>query len=654
MNTPLHKLLASRLSKALVIAGLLLGSQAALAQVDTYQFAASGGTFTPLTGGTTVSSIQSDDALSASLPIGFSFTFDGAMHTQVKASSNGWLTFNQAASSNSLNNDLDNGTAAERPRVAPYWDDMHGGQGTASYATTGTAPNRVFTFEWLNWYRFGNTGGPSISFQVKLFETTNVVQFVYRQEPTPMTGASASIGLSGTGMGTGSFLSLSDAVANPSVSSTTEFDMIMNKPPTGQIYQFTPPVPSACPTPRNLTATVSGVTATVNWTVASGGGTFSVIYGPTGFNPATGGTTLGPITGNSTIISNLAPGSYQFYVRQNCGGTAGNSNLSSAGGFSVACPSPTALSAGMLTNTTAALSWASPSTMGATFTIIYGPTGFSPTTGGTRVTGITGTSHTLTGLMPNTAYQFYVQQVCLGGGTGTIAGPASFTTPLTAPSNDEPCGALALTGNNITASNVGATTTQATGITLPACSPSAAPKDVWFTMTPTGTSTSLTLTGNPAGMVRVYTTADCANGPFAMVACQASAGNNQSVGTVSLTGLTPGQRYYVAVSGFGSSDTNGTFTISGTALATRAQAETAALVVYPNPSSSGQLTLRLEAAPAAGQALLVNALGQQVRALALPAATLEHTLSTRGLAAGIYTLRVQRGSDLLSRKVVIE
>jgi len=624
------------------------------AQVDTYQFAPSAGTFTPLSGGTPVTSIQSDDALSAAITLPFTFVFDGAPRTQIKASSNGWMTFNTATTSSDLSNDLSTGPADERPLIAPYWDDMHGGSGTASYNTSGTAPNRVFTFEWLNWYRYSNSGGPSLSFQVQLFETTNVVRIVYRQESAAITSATASIGLSGTGTGSGSFLSVSDAVANPNVSSTVESDQITAKPPTGQIYQFTPPVPSACPTPRNLTSTINGTSANVSWTVVSGGGTFSVIYGPQGFDPNTGGTTLGPITGNTTTITGLVPGNYQFYIRQNCGGAAGNSNLSSAGGFSVACPTPGGLSVGTLTNTTANLSWTAPSVPGATFTIVYGPSGFDPATAGTRVTGVTGTSYTLTNLSPATNYQYYVQQVCVGGGTGTIAGPTSFTTPLTAPLNDEPCGALPLSSAApVNGTNVGATTSVQNNIFLPACAPSAAPKDVWFELTPTGTSTTLTVTGTAAGMVRLYESPDCANGPFNLVGCQASAGNNQPVGTATFTGLTPGQRYYLAVSGYGSSDTPGSFTVSGTALAARAQAETNALLFYPNPSSTGQLTLRLQAAAATGQATLLNALGQVVRTARLGSGA-EHTLSTQGLSAGVYTLLVKTGQDAFSRKVVLE
>src|SRR6476661_7434146 len=779
----------------LLLGSLLLGANAAQAQVDTYQFAASSGTFTPLVGGTNVSSIQADDVLSSPISLPFSFTFDGAVQTQVLASSNGWLTFNPAATSN----DLDMGPADERPLIAPYWDDMHGGAGTASYQTTGTAPNRVFTFEWLNWYRYGGSS-PEISFQVKLYETTNVVRIIYRQESSTISNPAASIGLSGTGTGSGSFLSVSDAVANPSVSSTTENDLISTAPPTGQVYQFTPPVPSACPTPRNLSATVTTTTATLTWTVSNASpGPFTVLYGPTGFNPATGGTPITGITGTSQTINGLQPGTaYQFYVTQNCGGAAGNSNLSNAASFSTNalppanddcagainvpiqygttcisqvsadnsaatasmgvpppgcasyqdgdiwfkvtvpvsgsvtvqtvpptgssnitdtglavysgtcgalvledcdddgsptgayslidltgrtpgevlyirawayggnntgliavcvtspsnCPLATGLTATNLTNTTADLNWTAggPVGTGDTFEIEYGASGFMPGSG-TAVTGLTGTSFSLTGLQPSTNYCFYVRQNCgPTNGSSTYAGPFCFTTPLTAPLNDEPCGALPLSSAApVSGTNSGATTSLQNGIVLPACSPSAAPKDVWFTMTPTGSSTTLTITGNPAGMVRIYESPDCSNGPFNLMSCHAGAGNNQPVGTINLTGLTPGQRYYVAVSGYGSSDTPGSFTVAGTALSSRVQAERSALLVYPNPSSSGQLTLRLEAGHAAGQATLLNALGQTVRTASLGTAA-EHTISTQGLPAGVYTLLVKTGQDTFSRK----
>src|SRR4051812_747848 len=65
----------------------LLSSISAVAQVSNYTFAPSSGTFTPLTGGTAVSAIQADGAISGNLAIGFSFVFDGVTYTNVRASS---------------------------------------------------------------------------------------------------------------------------------------------------------------------------------------------------------------------------------------------------------------------------------------------------------------------------------------------------------------------------------------------------------------------------------------------------------------------------------------------------------------------------------------------------------------------------------------
>ena len=324
------------------------------------------------------------------------------------------------------------------------------------------------------------------------------------------------------------------------------------------------------------------------------------------------------------------------------------------------CPTPVGLGTGTLTNTTAVLNWSTTPSAGSTFTVIYGPTGFIPPSGvgSTTITGVTTQNTTVTGLQANTPYQFYVQQICGGfNGSSTLAGPFSFTTPLTAPSNDEPCGAIGLGAGTSTGTNVGATTTVLLGITFPICSPSSAPKDVWFAFTAASASATFTLTGAPAGMVRVYSAPSCSAGPFTLVSCAASGASNTALtAPVVVSGLTPGQRYYLAVSGYGSSDTGGVFTLTaaGIVTAARAQADTDALLVYPNPSNTGQLTLTLAGSLSGnGQATLLNALGQRVRAKTLSAAS-EQTIDTRGLATGIYTLRVEIGTQVLTRKVVLE
>ena len=84
-------------------------------------------------------------------------------------------------------------------------------------------------------------------------------------------------------------------------------------------YYVTP----SCLSP--LAVTVSNRTTTtgdVSWNDPSGSGQANVIYGQTGFDPNTGGTTL-QVTGTSTTISGLiANTSYDIYVQSDCSATS--------------------------------------------------------------------------------------------------------------------------------------------------------------------------------------------------------------------------------------------------------------------------------------------------------------------------------------------
>jgi len=419
-----------------------------------------------------------------------------------------------------------------------------------------------------------------------------------------------------------------------------------NTTPRDVWFKFT--TAASGPASTSVRVSVTGGAASVvraySGTACAGPLTFISCVG-TASNTAAPNLDLTGLTPNTT-----------YYIRVN-----DYSSTGTLGNFTICatpvpnCPVPAGVTVSAVQNTSAVVSWSAPVLAGSTFTVIYGPTGFNPATGGTSVTGITAQTTTLTNLQANTPYQVYVQQVCGNfNGSSALSTVAAFTTTLTAPANDEPCGAISINSSGtISGSNAGATTSTQNGINLPACSPAAAPKDVWFTFTATATGNSFTFAGNAAGMVRLFTATNCSTGVFTQLACFGTAANT-AVGTVTFTNLTVGTPYYVAVSGFGSSDAPGNFTIQRIITATQAQMNTNALLVYPNPSNTGQVTLRLAATTAAGQATLVNALGQTVRTQHLPAGTAEHTLATRGLATGVYTLRVQTGDQLLTRKVVVE
>jgi hypothetical protein len=341
-----HSLLIMRRTKqywrgtACALATIVSTAGTAQAQVDTYQFVAAQGTFTPLPAtAIQLYAVQLDDAISGAVPLGFSFAFDGVSYTNAYVSSNGFLSFNSAAGAASSNS-LAMPWVSEQPLLAPLWDDLSGSDpsSAAHYQTAGTAPNRVFTMEWRNWKWDYNAATPAVSFQVKLYETTNQVEFIYRPEAGSTNFPSASIGIVGTGT-PADFLSLNTTTATPSASYLFETATLSTVPAAGQRYTFTPQLPSSCPTPRNLTQTAATTTtARVSWTVASGGGTFSINYGLPGFIPGTGGQTVTSTT-SAVTLTGLTPGTeYQFYVTQLCGTTP--SNRSPIGTFRSDCVAP--------------------------------------------------------------------------------------------------------------------------------------------------------------------------------------------------------------------------------------------------------------------------------------------------------------------------
>ncbi|PSK94505.1 putative secreted protein (Por secretion system target) [Taibaiella chishuiensis] len=227
---------------ALVLSLLFLcEGKLAYAQIpaSSYSYAPASGTFTEITGGTNVTDIESDEDYSGALPIGFTFNYCGVDYTDVVASSNGWLSFGSPTTSASYN---DIGTLPDiKPVLLPLWADLAGDMGEARYEVSGTAPNRVFTFQFKNWLWNYNASGAVISFQVKLYETTNVIEYIYRPESSSIYGFSTAVIGIVDDAGTPNYLSLNNSSATATASSTTYTNSIATKPANGQIYRFTPP-----------------------------------------------------------------------------------------------------------------------------------------------------------------------------------------------------------------------------------------------------------------------------------------------------------------------------------------------------------------------------------------------------------------------------
>jgi len=135
-------------SYLLLFTFLVISTTAAAQSITNYQFTATSGTFTALTGGTTMSLSggNTDDGWFNGIPIGFTCYYMGTAYTTVSASTKGWMTFGQNITNAAYNNLLASG--GTRPLVAPLWDDNDIQANTNfRYLTTGTTPNRVFTAE---------------------------------------------------------------------------------------------------------------------------------------------------------------------------------------------------------------------------------------------------------------------------------------------------------------------------------------------------------------------------------------------------------------------------------------------------------------------------------------------------------------------------
>lgn len=333
------------------LTALLLGGAAAAAQGQTlsYTVGATANTVTTYTDlaatGTTIATANTDDANSTAQSIGFSFVFNGASFTQFVLNTNGFIRLGGAAPTAAAMFINESGastdpfqTAGNTYIVAPFNIDLKDGSaGGAEYrvSTTGTAPNRVCTIQWKNVQdkvQVEATQYANMSFQVRLYETTNVVEFVY-DAATPGTGKPAErlpqVGLKGSGFTTGQLVQLikdpaddwSDAIpANYyTVTSTGLLNVLsiasIAPPDAGRTFRFTPSlppsndiaaravytlgkvaVPTALPQPVSAAVTNLGTATQTNIPV-----TLTVI----GANPFSASATVASLAPGATTLVSL-------------------------------------------------------------------------------------------------------------------------------------------------------------------------------------------------------------------------------------------------------------------------------------------------------------------------------------------------------------
>ena len=391
-----------------------------------------------ISGFATNANLTDDSELGVTLP--FSFLYQGMLMNTMTIGNNGGVILGSTTAQ------VNYTMPASGNGLFPYIQDL----GTAIspngvyYGQVGNSPNAKFIVQWNNVPHYGfPTPTNGASFQLVIEEATNEIYYVYDDvemgNPFWDNGADAEIGLRGPNN------------VNVSMNNTA----YLEDNSCVHFYYTNCPKPTAF-----ATSYVAPDEAMLTWAAgAANENNWTIIYGPTGFDPTTGGTTVSSTT-NSVILTGLNQlTAYDVYIYADC--AVGLQSFALEGSFVTPpfCSNPSALTASTtIGNIDASWSWLA-------YSAQYPSTGFNvqlTQPGAALYSGSTynlnnNTSNTISSasFMAGQTFDVYVQAVC-GQDTSFYVGPFNVIMPLT---NDTICGAqmIPVDGQTYMFNNTGAT-----------------------------------------------------------------------------------------------------------------------------------------------------------------------------------------------------
>lgn len=501
------------------------------------------------------------DQLLADGEIGFLLPFPLLIQnepvTSITIGNNGVVLFNTANGVVSPTNSNTINTTA-LPGVYPFWDDLDDTEGSVYYQTMGVAPNRTFIVQWNKQHDAFNAGD-TLRFQVIFEETTNDIYYVYDNTVVGSTtydnGGSATIGLVGYGQriplsyNNNGFLSANNCVHFYHTNCTKVEDLVL----------------------QYVIADEAGLSWSAGAIVPNG---YTLVYGPTGFDPSTSGSTLS--TSNpSIILSNLDQATtYDVYVYADCNPEQSVGTMMTFTTLPF-CSNPESIAMTVAPDSIlSSWDWTQFGAYAATgFELMVDFAGFDLQTSGTAYPVDANFTDTLfdASLMAGGVYDVYLRAVC-NNFSSMWQGPITLTMPLT---NDSVCGAemLQVDGGTYLFSNAGATVEVGESAIAPPATGaqtttgwinSNLDKTTWFTFQ-APTSGNLRVNGLGTGyngQMAVYDVQSC--GQFTSFTLLAA--NDDEVDGLSASpnftvcGLTPGATYYLLHDAFGTA--TGTYNIT--------------------------------------------------------------------------------------------
>ncbi|MFZ1728549.1 MAG: T9SS type A sorting domain-containing protein [Bacteroidota bacterium] len=192
------------------------------------------GTYSEITGTDicTPAGYHDDESYAVNIP--FTFYYNNNPNTVLYATTNGYLTFGSSQPYiyySLFPNNYDIVSALGR--------DLHGNyQGTITWAVSGAAPNRVMTVQWKDWMTYYGVYD-KLNFQIKLYETSNMIEIVYGDWTTSGSTYAGQVGIRSSFPNdiqarTTSWV----GSTGTNVSTATQIYGGTVKPPNGYVYRF--------------------------------------------------------------------------------------------------------------------------------------------------------------------------------------------------------------------------------------------------------------------------------------------------------------------------------------------------------------------------------------------------------------------------------
>lgn len=473
--------------------------------------------------------------------------FQGEVVDRLTVGLNGGILFN--TTSGNVNSTI-NGSSPNGSGWFPFNQLLDDDLGGVHFFIKGQAPNRQVIIQWDSVPDYpGSTNPDPGTFQVLYEEATTEFYFNYLDvdfgTSNATDGGDAEIGVRGPNQ-------------DVTVSSNNTTFLSQN---TCIHWYYTD-----CPKPRNLIqAYLYSEEVAYTWSAGIANETeWTVVYGPTGFDPSVGGTSF-TVTDPQIIIPGLMENTeYDIYVFANCDVNTMSDGLMGTFTTPSHCAAPTNVTTNAFVDSFISDWTWNPNNFNPTyeltgFNIYHGEVGFDPFQAGTQTMDDDQFGDTIydNTMLTGGVYEMYIEATCLNNYNSDRIGPFRFVVPIT---NESPCDALQLPVDNVARrfDNDGATATaDEQGIVPPVTGPRRTDgwdnndldHSTWFKFIApnSGQIRILSTDAGFDGQMAVYETNDCSDVPNMTLV----AANDNEIDGLSLApnfticGLTPGQEYYV-------------------------------------------------------------------------------------------------------------